>query len=140
MIALSLSQPWADLVVDGTKTIENRTKPYSFRTPFPQKILIHRAKSYDAKAPLWIRQTCKNCDILGPQSFAELPGSLIIGSVEIIDARPPGEIVNAYDRCWVMEGAAWCYVLRNAIRFETPIPYRGLPSFFTIPDTYLESA
>jgi ASCH domain len=42
--AISLKQPWAWLVVNGHKLIENRSWP----TPFRGRVLIHASKSWDS--------------------------------------------------------------------------------------------
>jgi hypothetical protein len=46
MKALSFTQPWASLVIDGRKKIETRSWPTNFRG----EIAIHAAKSIDADA------------------------------------------------------------------------------------------
>jgi hypothetical protein len=44
--ALSIKQPWASLIVNGYKRIENRNWPTKFRGP----VLIHASKSIDKEA------------------------------------------------------------------------------------------
>ena len=50
MKAISLKQPWADLIVNGIKDIENRT----WKTSYRGKLFIHASKSFDRKGYLWI--------------------------------------------------------------------------------------
>lgn len=45
MYALSIRQPWASLIVDGTKAVENRSRRTHIRGP----ILIHASKALDWK-------------------------------------------------------------------------------------------
>ena len=44
MKALSLLQPWADVVISGVKKIENRSRQVGFKAPYPQ---------FDANLPLF---------------------------------------------------------------------------------------
>ena len=141
MLALSLSQPYADLVIDGTKTIENRSRSYAFKSNFPQTIVIQRAKSYDAKSPLWIARACAVVHVEMP-SFTPQPGAMLLGTIEIVDAGTPEAVRkrdNAYDNVWVRDDG-WCYILRNPRRFAHPIPFRGYPSFFEVPDELIALA
>lgn len=47
MRALTIRQPWADLIACGAKTVEVRTRPQSYRGP----LLIHAAKDRDVRSP-----------------------------------------------------------------------------------------
>jgi hypothetical protein len=48
-MALSIRQPWAWLIVNGYKDIENRSWP----TPFRGRVLIHAGKKHDGKPDDW---------------------------------------------------------------------------------------
>ncbi len=50
--ALSIKQPWAWAIVNGYKTIENRTWKTKFRGAF----LIHASKQFDKKGYEWIKE------------------------------------------------------------------------------------
>lgn len=75
-IALSVQQPWAWLIVNGYKDIENR----SWGTRRRGETLIHAGKKIDAEGYNWIEEEMP--DILLPDSF-EVGG--IVGSVRIVD-------------------------------------------------------
>jgi len=53
MKALSIRQPWAWLLVEGFKDIENRTWKTNYRGSF----LIHASKQFDTKSVVWIYYT-----------------------------------------------------------------------------------
>jgi activating signal cointegrator 1 len=85
-VALSLTQPWATLVVSGAKRIETR----SWKTPRRGRIAIHASKGF----PMWARDLC--CEepfasalmAAGIMSSRDLPLGAILGSVEIVDCVP----------------------------------------------------
>jgi len=55
MIALSIKQPWAELLVAGHKTIEIRTRwPRRPNLPLPVLVAIHAGKTWDDAAPKFV--------------------------------------------------------------------------------------
>jgi len=83
LMALSIRQPWAWMIVEGFKKIENRNKLKGFRGPF----LVHAPHSFDAAGYDWI---LRNAVRLGLEDV-EIPGPLryqhggIVGIGEIVD-------------------------------------------------------
>jgi len=112
MKALTVKQPWAELIVSGEKDIENRT----WRTLYRGRILIHTAKTVVPSSQLAdyplpaIQQYISMVDEL--QAFGVT--SAIIGSVEIVDC------VHNHPSKWAEKGV-WNWVLANPIKFERPI-------------------
>ena len=49
MIALSIRQPWAWLIVNGFKNVENRT----WKTPFRGEFLVHAGKTKNKQELSW---------------------------------------------------------------------------------------
>lgn len=70
MKALSLKQPFAELVVSGRKTIELRKWNTKFRGPF----LIHASQSVDRAA-------------MERFGFKELPRGCIVGKAVLVDVK-----------------------------------------------------
>lgn len=70
MKALSLKQPFAELILQGRKTIELRKWNTNFRGEF----LIHASKRPDEKA-------------MKEFNFNELPTGAIVGKAELIDVK-----------------------------------------------------
>lgn len=82
MLALSIKQPLAWLVVHGYKGVENR----SWRTKFRGRLLVHASKTFDMDWYLLARDELLSDedrqDLPRPEEF-ERGG--IVGSVEIVD-------------------------------------------------------
>jgi len=122
MKCLSVSQPFADLIVKGKKTVELR----SWNTNFRGEFLIH--------APSKIRkEDCKRLKL-----SSKLPAGAIIGKAEIYDVKKYSSKVevkkdakkhfaskNYYDR-------KYGFCLRNAKEFRVLIPYKGKLGFFDV--------
>lgn len=111
MKALTVKQPWADLIVTGAKDIENRT----WQTKFRGRILIHAAKSIVPVEDLLayplpaLRREIRNLS-----EVRNYMTGAIIGSVEVVDC------VKNHPSEWA-EKDVWNWVLANPIQYETPI-------------------
>lgn len=120
MKALSIMQPWAWLIVNGHKAVENRTWRCHYRGP----ILIHAGKKVDtwARADLWQRRHPAiggPLDIDAPETYDR---GGIVGEAEIVDC------IDRSDDPWFV--GPFGIVLRNA----RPLPFRpckGMLGFFT---------
>ncbi len=122
MKCLSVSQPFADLIVSGKKTIELRKWNTNFRGEF----LVH--------SPLKIRTNdCKRLKIL-----KKLVTGAIIGKVEIIDVKKynsKSEIKADYKKHLASTdffNNKYGFVLKNPKSFRIPIPYKGKLGFFDV--------
>ncbi|GEM_PF-1195238 len=120
--ALSIRQPWASLICNGIKDIENR----SWKLPEKHKgkrILIHAGlKDYDlTNNVLSEYQRGYINDLKRPLKYGA-----IIGSVEIVDCIKSTDNPNT---AW---GGLYCYhwILKNPIPLDTPIKCTGKLSFF----------
>ncbi len=115
MKALSIRQPWAWLIANGHKDIENRT----WRTKFRGGFLVHAGKKFDNAGYDWVTSEM-NIALPGKEMF-ELGG--IVGGAEIIDC------VSRFDSPWF--SGPFGFVIRNA----EPRPFhacRGRLGFFDI--------
>lgn len=112
--ALSIKQPWAWLIVNGYKDIENRNTLKNFRATF----LIHAGMSFDTKN--WHNTSNPNfTPLLNKKSIVHFGG--IIGYAEIYDC------VTESDSKWFIGKNG--LLLRNA----KPLPFtpcKGKLSFF----------
>jgi len=115
-VALSVRQPWAWLIVNGHKDVENRTWCTRFRGP----VLIHAAKGMT-------RDEYDNADVAAAMNGVEIPPFAalerggIVGVVEIVD-------------CVSRSSSDWFYgpfgfVLKNA-RWLLFRPCKGSLGFF----------
>lgn len=109
--ALSLKQPWAWLVVNGYKDIENR----SWRTNHRGPLLIHASRSPDLMTLDFKEEIKRTYGVLLPDDV-EIGG--IIGVVDVIDC------VKQHSSRWKFEGL-WGWVLADPHR----LPYRECKGF-----------
>ncbi len=115
MKALSIQQPWAWLIVNGHKDIENRTWPTHFRGVF----LVHAGKKFDRDGYRYLRS---RHDIIMPEEKDFSVGG-IVGSAELIDC------VDSSASQWF--SGPHGFVLKEGL----PLPFESLPGslrFFTV--------
>lgn len=117
---LSVWQPWAWLLVNGPKTVENRTwaAPRGYRGP----LLIHAAQREDAEAMLDFMRQRVSDDLPMP----EMPRGAIVGVVDLV-----GCTKERSDFDWHEKGKVGWYV-ENARPFEKAIPWKGKQGMFKV--------
>lgn len=122
MKCLSVSQPFADLIILGKKTIELRKWNTNYRGEF----LIH--------APLKIKtDDCKRLKI--NKKFVT---GAIVGKAEIYDVKKYNskkEINNDKKFHFAsknFQNNKYGFLLKNAKEFRIPIPYKGQLGFFDV--------
>lgn len=126
MKALSIRQPWAWLIMNAGKDIENRV----WNTPVRGRVLVHAAKGMTVDefedADAFAAKITHNYDRIGKYPvFEDLERGGIVGSVEIVD-------------CVRVSGSPWFvgpfgFILRD----PQPLPFRplkGALGFFEVPD------
>jgi hypothetical protein len=126
MKAISLKQPWAWLMVNGFKDIENRDR----RTNFRGTILVHAGKSIDEDCYAFVHMTFPAIRRLMPL-VRDLPRGGIVGQFDIIDC-----VDNSLSP-WFF--GPWGYVVRDpkplslvACRGSITIPF-DVPSWTLTP-------
>lgn len=123
MIALSIRQPWAWLIVAGHKDIENRDWPTNYRGD----CLIHASKSATRRE----FEQAVDCIVgafghdFGIPPFEELPRGGLVGIVTIADC------VQASASRWATGKHGFVLERPRAIPFH---PYRGRLGFFNVPE------
>ena len=164
MKAITIKQPWASLIVEGMKDIENRT----WQTKFRGRVLVHAALKphYDIVNinNQVIYNYLKEKELLFKDDIdAFCAVGAIIGSVEIVDC-----VIN-HSSVWVEQSNTvsrvfydpeihiskdWLFdfngnlvfkkdviynwVLANPIKFPEPIPCKGKLSFWDYPNILAE--
>ena len=120
MKALSIKQPWANLIAHGIKDIENRT----WRTNFRGRIYIHASQKCMSTPAVLL--------LTGEQIIASLslkqwrfPCSAIIGEVDIVDCVTNHESIWAdKDPNIYLNGKkvnVYNWVLANAVLYDEPV-------------------
>lgn len=137
MKALSLTQPWASLVVAGAKKLETRSWPTYYRGP----LLIHASKGF----PLGARATCHRapfCHSLAAAGFhhvGELPLGSILGIVSLTGCKATHDlvpwVVDTTERTYGDYGAGrFAWRLEEPLQFDEPIPCKGSLGLWKVPD------
>lgn len=123
MKCLSVSQPYADLIVQGKKTIELRT----WNTKFRGEFLVH--------APFKIKKdACKRLGI----DETKLRTGVIIGKAEIYDVKvynSVSELKADYKKHFATEEFLrhkYGFLLKKPKELRMPIPYKGSLGFFNV--------
>lgn len=119
MKALSLKQPWAELVLQGKKTIELRKWNTNFRGEF----LIHASGNIDEEK-------------MKEFNFKDLPRQAIIGKVILEDVKiynNEEEFLKDSDKhlASAMQWGKFGFILKSPRRIE-PIKQKGSLSFFEV--------
>jgi len=142
MKALTVLQPWASLIVHGSKRVENRT----WRQP--KLAFVHAAQASlrqthrhftRYRGPLAIHaglsreHMCDLDDMLArdlPPGH-ECPFGAILGTAWLVNAvRHDDQAV--YDNEWAY--GPWCWILGDVQPLPEPIPYKGARGLWTIDD------
>jgi ASCH domain len=111
MKAITIKQPYAQLICEGIKDIENRT----WKTNYRGRVLIHAgADKKMALNVLTSEQRDYFINSAAIKDVKEWKRSAIIGSVEIVDC------VKNHTSVWAIENN-WHWVLANPILFGHPI-------------------
>jgi hypothetical protein len=117
MKALSVRQPYAELILQGKKTIELRKWNTNFRGEF----LIHSSKISDMNA-------------MTKMGFKELPCGFILGKVKLVDVKHyKNEEEHLKDKDKHLASSFWGnhgFVLENPARFDKPISCKGNLGFW----------
>ena len=134
MKALTIRQPYAELIMLGEKRVENRSRVILPQGPF----LIHAGLT---------------SDVDGIEKYQHIDATdygAIVGRADVV-ACYSIETINGTDiqlgrrgkHNWLRSHdhvvGPWCFVLDNVVRFEWPIPYRGMPGVFVVPESALET-
>jgi len=128
MKALSIRQPWAELILRGEKTLELRTWQVHYRGP----LLIHAAA---ARRPQRVRQLG-----LDPEALAY---GALVGVAELVEIFPLN--AEAYEALREAHRSdrpypgppLFAWRLARPRRFAQPIPWAGRQGLFTVPEEAL---
>lgn len=119
--ALSVRQPWAWLLANGWKDLENRSWHTRFRGPF----LIHAGQAFDRQGLDWVRAHFPEIQL--PDEFDR---GGIVGAASIVDCVSPKDVLAG--RCtspWYMGQHGFVVSGAMALPFY---PCAGRLSFFPV--------
>ncbi|MGI6375172.1 MAG: ASCH domain-containing protein [Anaerolineae bacterium] len=125
MKAISIHQPWADLIVLGDKDIENR----SWTTRHRGRVLIHAGLTVERDAVADLQAWAREND----WEYPDQPDTgCLLGFVTLAD------VVTESDSGWFNGPFGW--VLTEPHYFQEPVPYRGRLGLFEVPDELVAAA
>ena len=120
MKVISIRQPWASLIVCGSKDIENRTWATKYRGP----IAIHASLKYDQEGASWVLSKFSDASPMALLFGSKmLPKGGIVGYAEIVDCVTESELP------WFC--GPYGFVLKNARTCEF-MPLKGKLGIFEI--------
>lgn len=114
MRALTVCQPYAELLARGVKPIENRTWSTAHRGP----LVIHAGKSRDWLAP---GDEARYPDLV----FGAIVAVVTLYDVVPVEGLPPDLRANEH------ANGPWCWLVRDPIRLH-PRPVRGAQGLWAI--------
>ena len=120
MRALSIRQPWAWLIVNGYKDIENRT----WATRFRGRVYVHAGRNVVPGDYPEQREYVRESGIVIP---ADLPRGAIVGEVVIAGC------VDCSESPWFC--GPYGFLLEAPKAYAVPIPCRGKLGFFRVDDS-----
>lgn len=121
MKALSILQPWAWLIVNGHKDVENR----GWHTPYRGKFLVHAGKKYGPRLHRDDAEHFKDCYGIDLPPFDQIQLGGIVGEAVILDCQ------HDVPSRWYNDGS-WGFVL-TGMRPLPFMPYRGQLGWFDVP-------
>ena len=107
MKALTVCQPYAELIARGLKPIENRTWPTSYRGP----LAIHAGKS---------REWMDEGDL---EAYPSMAFGAVVATCRLVDCVRLANLPAALTGHQHANGP-WCWILHDVQRIE-PVPQRG---------------
>ncbi|MHB1472397.1 MAG: ASCH domain-containing protein [Dermatophilaceae bacterium] len=117
---LTVQQPWAWAIAQGTKRVENRGR----RTMHRGMLAIHAGQRTDPSA----RRFMADRHVIPP---SDLPSGVILGFVRVLDC-----VQDSADP-WAMPGY-WHWVLGVFVPLLVPVPCRGQLGIFRAPAVVAE--
>ena len=120
---ISILQPYAWLIVNGHKDIENR----GWHTKFRGRILIHAGKKYSRRSHDEYAEDLFEDFGLELPAFKDMQLGGIVGSATVTDC------VREHPSPWKILGS-WGFVLKDQ-RVRPFIPYHGQLSIFGVPES-----
>ena len=129
MAALSIRQPWAWLVVQGYKDIENRDWPTNFRGP----LLVHAGLTMTRSDYEQAAQLLDEAGLLPPgglPAYEALPRGGLVGWTRVVDC------CQEHASPW-KQADRWGFVLRDSQPMPF-LPWKGRLNFFNVPKAALQ--
>lgn len=132
MKALSVKQPWAELIVRGAKPLEIRGRPVHYRGP----LAIHASQRWDGSSDA--KAAWFGARSLGePVEPSSLPLGRVVGVVDLDGCHRymPEDQPRALTP-WKPD--RWAWLMTRPRRADSPFPVRGQLGLWEIPDSAVQ--
>ena len=133
MKAISLQNPWAQLVVSGFKTVEAKTWTTDYRG---ELLICSKARSDKSLEKAVLDVIEEETDLAFEQSEFFVNGA-VLGKVQLVDIRPLTE--DDLEESWMdpaeleaAETPLYAWVFDNAEPIDEPIEVKGKPRLFDV--------
>jgi activating signal cointegrator 1 len=131
MKVLSIQQPWASLIIHGTKRYETRRWATRHRGP----LAIHAGRRF--RAPQ--RRLCTHPPIRDLLAAAgALPLGCVLGVVNVVDCVPASDIAEQLDPRERQLGdygdEHYAWLLAEPVALTVPVPYSGQLGLCDLPE------
>lgn len=133
MRALTILQPYATLIADEKKFVENRSRYVSYRG----ELAIHAGKSTKFLQPLQIGEYETGCFL----AVAELVDCLLLSCLWRTDGDQEIKGTELTVRDIINHEhthGPWCLIFANVRKLEKPIPYRGAQGLWRVDSDLLK--
>lgn len=121
MNALTICQPYAEMIAIGMKVIENRTWPTTYRGP----LAIHAGKSRE-----WLDDDYDYSKHFPDMTFGSVIAIVTLEDCVRLNQLPAHLVDNEH------ANGPWCWILNDVHRI-TPVPFRGSQGLWTFPDSFV---
>ncbi len=131
MKALTICQPYAELIARGDKPIENRTWPTRYRGP----LAIHAGKSR-----AWLGVDDEEAALYAVD-VQRIAFGAVVAMADLVACLPTQYPADTYN--WPARwrqladhehaNGPWCWVLENVRRLTDPIPFTGSQGLWNVP-------
>lgn len=126
MKALTLTEPWATLVMLGAKRYETR----SWNTNYRGQLIIHAAKGFPGWARELINEDPFKTALEGFGIYKPFNLGHILGSVDLVETYPTEDFADWNRDSWEMafgdyRPGRWAWMLSNPIWLPEPVPCKG---------------
>lgn len=138
MKALTIAQPYSELIVRGLKRVENRN------WPAPQAVIGQRIAIHAGKSKAWLSGDNYGIPVSEMQFGKIVATAKVAMCVGIFAAwRGPPDLQEAFKKIgWSFEAfqdhehteGPFCWVLSEVQPLTTPIPYTGAQRLWLLPD------
>ena len=145
MKAITLTQPWATLIIIGEKSVETRSWGCHY---VDRPLAIHASKGF----PRWAKELCSQEPFLSSlrkeypglsasEIVRRLPTGKVLGTCRVVDKRPTNAIASAleygisdwYRAIFTEKELAfgdyspdrWAWIIKYVEKFSEPVPAKG---------------